>query len=441
MSSTSLLNHKQLVDNIRKTESLILDGKESSNSLNFSSDVANLWKDQVQQLKAAILKAYQDQITSPSDAEETSKHEEHPKKKSQSAALFDFATSHNIRFVMIFDIEGTITPLYFVTKILFPFFVEKCDEFVRKNLTEKILKIARVEIGGESLNEEQEKSSSSSSLTSLEKSMIEVASEFIKHSNTNIQDCDDLASFQNALIEDSLEHTRANRKIPYMKKLQGICWHQAYLDGSISGDLFSDFKPFIENFVAMKKKATSASLCTADHQIHIYSSGSIFAQQLLLRHSRFGDLTRDFDGFHDTVTAGMKFEPESYNKIYNTILDGESSQKQVCIFFSDSIQELKAAKTASALNVGACGNNRISFVPVLTVRPQNPKVGGNENEDDEQAITFPSIFTFLQVTEALFGDEDEKIVENYKIEKELSRIREDVKKYNASADGEERKIF
>lgn len=52
----------------------------------------------------------------------------------------------------------------------------------------------------------------------------------------------------------------------------------------------------------------------------IYSSGSVAAQKLLFRYTDIpnledGDLTPYLKGYFDTVSAGLKQYPESYQKI------------------------------------------------------------------------------------------------------------------------------
>jgi enolase-phosphatase E1 len=389
-----------VVENIRKTESIILGNNQVD-----ESSLVQLWQSQVAVLRSEI-----------------AKH-----------------SSSNVGIIL--DIEGTITPLYIVTKILFPFFLKKCESFVKLHLTQKIFHLASSSTA--KINLENEMSSP------LEKSMVEVASEFIEYfyrtNNKNEKNDDEsetlpssLEQFQNDLVQDSLAHTVANRKIPYMKKLQGICWHQAYLDGSIVGDLFSDVVPFLRASVFDSRHQQKKQ-----QQVHIYSSGSIFAQKLLLGYSQFGNLVEDVSKFnireyHDTVTAGMKGEALSYQKIYDKIVDDDDHHQEeveekesslLCIFVSDSLMELRAARESTK---SATPKGRVCrFVPVLAIRPQNPVVG---NEED---VEFSSIFTMAQLSEAL------RNVEEFQpdlILKEVIQVKQDVAKYSVT-ENEERKIF
>jgi enolase-phosphatase E1 len=390
-----------LVENIRKTESIILGNNQVD-----ESSLVQLWRSQVAVLRSEI-----------------AKH-----------------SSSNVGIIL--DIEGTITPLYFVTKILFPFFLKKCESFVKLHLSQKIFHLASSSAA--KINLENEMSSP------LEKSMVEVASEFIEYfyrSNSKNEKNDDesetlpssLEQFQNDLVQDSLAHTVANRKIPYMKKLQGMCWHQAYLDGSIVGDLFSDVVPFSRASVFDSRHHQQKK----QQKVHIYSSGSIFAQKLLLGYSQFGNLVEDVSKFnireyHDTVTAGMKGEALSYQKIYDKIVDDDDHHQEeveekesslLCIFVSDSLMELRAARESTK---SATPKGRVCrFVPVLAIRPQNPVVG---NEED---VEFSSIFTMAQLSEAL------RNVEEFQpdlILKEVIQVKQDVAKYSVT-ENEERKIF
>lgn len=89
----------------------------------------------------------------------------------------------------------------------------------------------------------------------------------------------------------------------------GLLWRTGYEDGSIKVPIYVDVFPAIRTWVREKGL-----------KVMIYSSGSVAAQQLLFRYTDVlelenGDFTPYIAGYFDTVTAGMKQDKESYNKI------------------------------------------------------------------------------------------------------------------------------
>jgi enolase-phosphatase E1 len=76
-------------------------------------------------------------------------------------------------------------------------------------------------------------------------------------------------------------------------------------------------------------------------RIAIYSSGSVEAQQLLFRHSIFGDLTSLIAAYFDTRT-GPKQASASYAAIAATMNVAPAE----VLFLSDVVRELDAARDA-----------------------------------------------------------------------------------------------
>jgi enolase-phosphatase E1 len=118
----------------------------------------------------------------------------------------------------------------------------------------------------------------------------------------------------------------ADAKVTPLKALQGLVWAQAYADGTISGDVYPDVAPALRRWAG------------AGLRLHVYSSGSVAAQILLLRHSVAGDLTPLFAGFFDTRVGGKR-EAASYQAIAAAI--GRPAGE--VLFLSDVAAELDAA--------------------------------------------------------------------------------------------------
>lgn len=122
-------------------------------------------------------------------------------------------------------------------------------------------------------------------------------------------------------------------KIPYLKSLQGYLWLQGYESGSLRCPLFPDVQPSMSAW-------HQAGIPTV-----IYSSGSVPAQKLLFQYTNStpeADLRPLISGYFDTVSAGMKTERGSYEKIAAT--RGENVGKW--LFLSDNVKEVDAAKEA-----------------------------------------------------------------------------------------------
>ena len=80
---------------------------------------------------------------------------------------------------------------------------------------------------------------------------------------------------------------------------------------------------------------------SAAAQVAIYSSGSVEAQQLLFRHSSYGDLTPLISGYFDTRTG-----PKTASASYAAIAAAMDVAPARVMFFSDVVRELDAAREA-----------------------------------------------------------------------------------------------
>lgn len=189
----------------------------------------------------------------------------------------------------LFDLEGTTTDIHFVHKVLFPYAMERIEDFILRNKDElsTILKLAKKTI--------QEETNQEPSL-----------SEIINYLKLWIQ---------------------TDRKHPALKEIQGLIWESGYKENHFKGHLYPDVLPFFEKI----KKTGSL--------IGIYSSGSVHAQKLLLKFSCEGDLT-PFISFYFDTKIGHKRESPSYR---NISLQTETAPENI-YFFSDIKDELEAAQ-------------------------------------------------------------------------------------------------
>ena len=186
------------------------------------------------------------------------------------------------------DIEGTITDIHFVHKILFPYAAEKLPAYLQQRHQDP--EIASLIAEAKQIADQ------------TEMSLDQVTAQFLQW-----------------MTED--------KKITPLKTLQGYIWQQGYEQGDFTGHLYADA------MTQLKQWHNQGIL------LYIYSSGSVAAQKLLIQYSDFGDLTHLFSGYFDTHIGGKK-EMASYEKITTEL---KCLAEQI-LFLSDIDAELDAAK-------------------------------------------------------------------------------------------------
>lgn len=190
---------------------------------------------------------------------------------------------------IVTDIEGTTSSISFVHDVLFPYARQHIADFIRSNSED-----------------------------------IQVASciDDVRQESDPDLDIEGVIKQLNAWIDE-------DKKITPLKALQGLIWEKGYKDGDFYGHIYPDA---MENL--QKWHAQGIAL-------YVYSSGSVYAQQLLFGHTEYGDLNTLFDGNFDT-RIGAKSDPASYKKIITELAIPASE----ILFLSDIQQELDAAREA-----------------------------------------------------------------------------------------------
>ncbi len=196
---------------------------------------------------------------------------------------------------LLFDIEGTTTPISFVKELLFPYSAEKVEEFLRSNNPKAPAHMQAIEAMARKAG------------TSLD------ASDKIKS----------LAQF----VKDSI---KMDLKEPPLKELQGSIWSQGYISGDLKSIVYKDVPEAFERMGNAGKK------------LSIYSSGSRNAQRLLFQYSNFGDLRNYLQSYFDTK-VGHKRQAESYRDIAVSLGLEDASK---VLFCTDIVEEAQAAKEA-----------------------------------------------------------------------------------------------
>ena len=220
---------------------------------------------------------------------------------------------------ILLDIEGTTTPIDFVTKVLFPYARQRTNEFLRHHRDNP-------EVGAD-----------------IEALRREYSADFAQKLNPPTWRDDSLdAELESAVAYLHWQMDRDRKSTP-LKSLQGKIWEAGYRTGELRGEVFPDVPPAFSRWRGQKK------------DICIFSSGSILAQKLLFTHSTAGDLTSFLRAHFDTTT-GHKKEAESYRRIAKAL----DLEPQGMVFLSDVTEELDASRLAG-------------METVLCVRPGNPQ--------------------------------------------------------------------
>lgn len=219
---------------------------------------------------------------------------------------------------LLLDIEGTLTPVTFVTETLFPFARARLRSFFEAHAAEP-----HVVDQLEALEQDHGREPSEDAPPPWR------ARDRIRSA------C--------AYLEWLMDRDRKARPL---KTLQGMIWEDGYKQGAITAPVYDDVP------------AAFARWRAKDREIAIFSSGSVLAQRLLFAHTNAGDLTNFISAYFDTTT-GPKQEPESYRTIAETL---RHSPPQM-LFVSDVAAELDAAsvagmQTALCVRPGAAESGR-----------------------------------------------------------------------------------
>lgn len=206
---------------------------------------------------------------------------------------------------------GTTTPITFVKDTLFPYSSKHLQSYIEDTLlspqTQEIL---------QSLREQHDQDVLSG--------CVQGAALGGKGGVVEAGEVSNLVVYAQSLIT-------ADRKVPALKRLQGLVWKQGYRSGNLNAVVYDDVPPFLNR------------MQTSGVSVGIYSSGSRGAQQLLFQHTNFGDLRSLLAVYFDTV-VGQKKESKSYAEILLTL--GYTDSTRDVLFVTDILEEAVAAREA-----------------------------------------------------------------------------------------------
>ncbi|KAM0827786.1 hypothetical protein ACQ4PT_067964 [Festuca glaucescens] len=228
---------------------------------------------------------------------------------------------------VVLDIEGTTTPISFVTDVMFPY----ARDNVRKHListydaeeTKEDIELLRVQVEEDLRNRV-------------------VGAVPVAPSDAGKEEV------INSLVTNVESMIKADRKITSLKQLQGHIWRTGFESKELHGVVFEDVPEALKDWQSHGVK------------VYIYSSGSREAQRLLFGHSSYGDLRQYLCGFFDTTT-GNKREARSYAEISKSL--GVDNPSQI-LFITDVFEEAVAAKSAG-------------LEAVISIRPGNAPLPEN----------------------------------------------------------------
>lgn len=188
------------------------------------------------------------------------------------------------------DLEGTVLPISFVTDTLYPFARQRLEDFLAAHRGDPEVETVIEEIQ-------------------------QITQQSMDHA---------------ALLAQLFAWMAADQKIGPLKTLQGWIWAQGYASGELQTPFYPDAA---ERLQAWYRHGVA---------LYIYSSGSAYAQDLIVGHTQYGDLRPCFRDFFDT-RVGHKRAAAAYRQISQQTGYSPSS----LLFLSDVRQELDAARQAS----------------------------------------------------------------------------------------------
>ncbi|KAG6399947.1 hypothetical protein SASPL_141433 [Salvia splendens] len=212
------------------------------------------------------------------------------------------------RRCIVLDIEGTTTPISFVTDVLFP--------YARDNV-------------GKHLELTYDTAETQDDIELLRAQVVE---DVVKNvvGAVPIPTHGDREEVIASVVANVQAMIKADRKITSLKQLQGHIWRTGFWSNEIEAVVYDDVPEALEKWHAMGLK------------VYVYSSGSRLAQRLIFGNTNYGDLRKYLCGFFDT-TIGNKKEKKSYQEIWESLGVDDPSQ---ILFVTDVYQEAIAAKAA-----------------------------------------------------------------------------------------------
>ncbi|KAK6134595.1 hypothetical protein DH2020_031654 [Rehmannia glutinosa] len=242
------------------------------------------------------------------------------------------------RRCIVLDIEGTTTPISFVTDVLFPYARDSVGKHLELTYesaeTQEDIKLLRAQVQED-----------------LENNVVGAVP---------IPSDGEKEEIIAAVVANVEAMIKADRKITSLKQLQGHIWRTGFQSKELEAVVYDDVPEALEKWHDLGIK------------VYIYSSGSRLAQRLLFGNTNYGDLRKYLCGYFDT-TVGNKRETKSYIEISQSL--GVDNPSEI-LFVTDVYQEATAAKAAG-------------LEAIISIRPGNGPLP--ENHGFQTIKSFPEI--------------------------------------------------
>nr|AGT02559.1 acireductone synthase [Herpetomonas muscarum] len=260
--------------------------------------------------------------------------------------------------IFLLDMEGTVAPMSYSRKVMFPQLIAHIEDFVESNYPN---------LAAESQYLKPACARSAELKKAVEEDMAD------NYTNAALT-----AKAKQLLSAHMREETEKMSVMPYVKQFQGDAWADwvARQDAKVKTRVFSDFVEFVKERGARGAQDVS--------RVFMYSTGSIKAQETLLSHTQAGNLLPFVSGLIDCSMVGSKLAPGSYSKIRSHIsaVTGLPKDRLRVIFCTDNPSEASAADTSGAVESS-----------ILVIRPGNDWV----NLDTFMAVAAPHVCSFAQL--------------------------------------------
>lgn len=281
--------------------------------------------------------------------------------------------------VFLCDIEGTTTPLPFVRNVMMPLAAAHVEDYAQAHFPSDATFVSHVEAAAAAAG-------TAGAATPADPAI--AASPDAPSANT-LRDAfatAEAAKFADDAANEAVRklfciHFRremeAGSKEAHMKAVQAAIWEELYATGKHQTQVFPDVNEFF-------RFAGDEAMRDVTH-IALYSTGSIAAQQLLMRHTPYGDLNPFISAYFDPTTVGTKLTPKSYMRIRNMLaqqLNIGSPENLQIVFLTDNTSEASAADSSGAIDC-----------PVLCVRPLNEWI----TIDTMLSVLVPFVTSFTQL--------------------------------------------
>lgn len=204
---------------------------------------------------------------------------------------------------IVTDIEGTTSSISFVKDVLFPYSRKHLETFIIAHQDDSTVQALLQDVNG---------------VVGQELSIQEQISKLIQW-----------------IDED--------KKFTPLKAIQGLIWESGFAQGAFQHHVYEDAVHALRTW---HREGFS---------LYIFSSGSVHAQQLVFRHTAYGDLTPLFTNYFDT-TIGAKRETSAYRAIVQKI----SVEASEILFLSDVQDELDAAKAVGMQTYWVVRDGKVS---------------------------------------------------------------------------------